>query len=319
MRRLFLRHLIPIVLLTMSCANPAASSSATPQMTQTATWQPPRQSTTALPSPMSRQTEELVDDPHGIIRPTLTATSQPTATLNPTPLSWDLLAPGIEATFVPVNLPGGTATSYAYVVRIDPSRVTFRIHYDPEQPRLMEEWQAATGAGVVVNAGFFAGNNTPVGRIVTEGREYGYPLNYGEETIGVAGVFGVVDGAVDLYAIGRSSFSPRGLRFDEAVESYPMLVLPGNQPVYPTETGEAARRTVIGLDSQHRVIILVCDVPIFTLHQLADWLASSDLQVDSALNLDGGRSSGLMVWLRGGNKLIPSYVPVPIIIAVYPN
>jgi hypothetical protein len=181
---------------------------------------------------------------------------------------------------VPINLEGETVTFYAYAVRVDPSQVMFRIHYDPEQPRLMEEWQAATGAGVVVNAGFFAGNNTPVGRIVVDGQEYGYPLNYGDGTIGVAGIFGVVDGAVDLYAVGRSSFSPRGLRFDE-VESYPRWFYLGiNQSTRPRLGGRTTACN--GLDNQRRVIILVCDVPVFTLHQLADWLAASNLQVDSA-------------------------------------
>jgi len=170
---------------------------------------------------------------------------------------------------------------------------------------------------MVLNAGFFSGNNTPVGRIVAGGDLFGFPLNYGARTIGVAGLFTVLDGEVELYAIGRSSYSPRGMRFDETVESYPVLVLPGRQPVYPTETGERARRTVIGLDDQRRVIVLISDLPVFSLHELAEWLAASDLNLDSALNLDGGRSSGLAVNLPGEDRVIPSYVPLPIVIGIY--
>jgi uncharacterized protein YigE (DUF2233 family) len=241
-----------------------------------------------------------------------------TITLTPTP--WERLAPGVEQRLIPYSLPEEEeAIVYLYALRLEPSRVTFQVRYDREQPRYMDEWLIETGVDIVLNAGFFSGNNTPVGRIVMGGDLFGFPLNYGEGTIGVAGLFTVLAGEVELYAIGRASYTPRGMSFDEAVESYPMLVLPGRQPVYPTETGERARRTVIGLDDQRRVIILVSDLPVFSLHELAGWLAQSDLNLDSALNLDGGRSSGLMVGLSGGGRLISSYVPLPIIIAIEVN
>jgi hypothetical protein len=99
-----------------------------------------------------------------------------------------------------------------------------------------------------------------------------------------------------------------------------MLLLPGRQPTYPVDTGETARRTVIALDQQGYVVILLIDLPIFTLHGLSLWLAESDLGLDSALNLDGGRSSGLAAAIPGGEStLLPAYVPLPIVIGVYPR
>ena len=98
-----------------------------------------------------------------------------------------------------------------------------------------------------------------------------------------------------------------------------MLLLPGRQPTFPTETNKLAQRTVIALDDQGHVVILLIDLPIFSLHELSKWLANSDLELDSALNLDGGRSSGLAVTLSSGVKLIPSYVPLPVVIAIYPR
>jgi uncharacterized protein YigE (DUF2233 family) len=220
---------------------------------------------------------------------------------------------------VPAQRADNDAIFYLYALRIEPSRVTFKMHYEEGQAQTIEEWQSTLGTGIILNGGFFSGGYTPVGRIVKDGVMYGFPLNYGEGTIGVAGLFTVLDGEVALYSIGRSSYSPRGMRFDEAVESYPVLLLPGRQPTYPTETGERARRTVIGLDDRGRVIVLVSDLPVFSLHELSGWLAQSDLNLDSALNLDGGRSTGIAVSLAGGSTLIPSYVPVPIVISIHPN
>lgn len=253
------------------------------------------------------------------ITPTPVRTAMPTLipTITPTPIPWTHLASGIDQQFIPVWNENLQSTFYVYALRIDPAKVTFRVEYEQGQAKTIEEWQAATGAQIVLNGGFFSGNYTPVGRIVSNGVLYGFPLNYGEKTIGVSGLFTVLDGDPALYALGRSSYSPRGMRFDEAIESYPILLLPGRQPTYPTETGERARRTVIGLDDQNRVIVLVCDVPIFSLHELSGWLTQVDLNMDTALNLDGGRSTGLVAVSANGYTDIPAYVPLPIVLAIY--
>jgi hypothetical protein len=53
------------------------------------------------------------------------------------------------------------------------------------------------------------------------------------------------------------------------------------------------------------------------LFELSNWLASSGMGFDSVLNLDGGRSSGLVVNLPGETKTISALVPLPIVIAFY--
>jgi uncharacterized protein YigE (DUF2233 family) len=275
---------------------------------------------TGIPSPFVRETETLTPLAPTTVAELATATDKPVPTASPTitatPAPWDQLAPGIEERWVPVDF--DIPEQVVYAVRIDPSEVTFQIHYEAGSAQSVEEWQAATGAAVIVNGGFFSGSYTPVGRIVMDGVMYGFPLNYGERSIGVAGLFTVLDGEVEMYAIGRSDYSPRGMRFDQAIESYPVLLLPGRQPTYPEETNEEARRTLIGIDDQKRVIILVSNVQ-FTLHEIADWLAESDLNLDTALNLDGGRSTGISVNTPGHSLTIPAYVPLPIMIAVYPK
>lgn len=310
------RFAVTVLCLTLSAC---ARLSAAPVSTATPSPEPARP--LALVTLAATSTPASTPSPVPIQRQTSTPrpTTTPTPTLTPTPASWTRLAPGIEERYVPAQRTDNDAIFYLYALRIDPSRVTFRVHYQEGEAQTIEEWQSTIGTGIILNGGFFSGGYTPVGRIVMDGTMYGFPLNYGEGTIGVAGLFTVLDGEVALYSIGRSSYSPRGMRFDEAVESYPLLLLPGRQPTYPTETGERARRTVIGLDDHGRVMVLVSDLPIFSLHELSGWLAQSDLNIDSALNLDGGRSTGIAVSLPGGSTLIPSYVPVPIVIGIYPD
>lgn len=300
------------LVLFMACSNIAARD--IPAITQTpnhhysATRMTPLLSSPTLSlSATPTKTDLLLDSPTVVASPSSTQT----------PPIWTNLTPGIGERYIPVNAPDSEEPFYIYALRLDPTRVVFQVHYDREQARSIEEWQAATGAAIVLNGGFFSGNNTPVGRIVVDGWLYGYPLDYGDDSVGVPGLFAVLDNKVSIYGLGRSSFSPRGLRFDYAVESYPLLLLPGGQPTFPVDTGKLARRTVIGVDEWGYVIILLSDTPSLSLHELADWLAGSDLYLDSALNLDGGRSSGLMVSLRGETRYFPAYVPLPIVIGVY--
>lgn len=248
----------------------------------------------------------------------------PTVYISPTPAptlappAWKPIAPGISRVYLPVPTPGTSEPSYFYALRIDPSRVTFKVIYDQKLPHTVDEWSGITKAAIVFNAGFFTGGNTPNGRIITDGTLYGSTLNYGNDSIGVRGLFAVTGQRVDIYALGRADYNPQGLRFDQAVEAYPLLVLPGGQPAFPEDTHNRARRTVIGLDQDNQVIVVISDIPLYSLYELAQWTASSNLGLDSALNLDGGRSTGIEVSLPNEQKLINSYVPVPIVITINP-
>jgi hypothetical protein len=57
----------------------------------------------------------------------------------------------------------------------------------------------------------------------------------------------------------------------------------------------------------------------FTLREMADWLSRSDLEVDSALNLDGGSSTGLYLSDGALQEAIDSFVPLPIVLLVDPQ
>ncbi|MBK8433301.1 MAG: phosphodiester glycosidase family protein [Chloroflexi bacterium] len=50
----------------------------------------------------------------------------------------------------------------------------------------------------------------------------------------------------------------------------------------------------------------------FTLHQLSTWLTASDLELDIALNLDGGPSTGLV--LADPSLTIPAFSTLPIVL-----
>ena len=103
----------------------------------------------------------------------------------------------------------------------------------------------------------------------------------------------------------------------ESVESFPMLLLPGGlpNPDIPNDP-RVARRTVVAVDRSGNVLFIVTSGSAFTLGGMAIWLANSDLDIDTALNFDGGSSSGLAVWTPTGVWGVDSFSEVPAVITV---
>ncbi|MFQ5419744.1 MAG: phosphodiester glycosidase family protein, partial [Anaerolineae bacterium] len=99
-----------------------------------------------------------------------------------------------------------------------------------------------------------------------------------------------------------------------ALQSFPMLVKPGGKLGFPDEDGQPSRRTVIAQDRDGRFLFIIAPWGKFTLHQLSAFLVNSDLDLDIALNLDGGSSSGLL-W--ADNQGVQAMTAVPAVIAVY--
>ena len=88
------------------------------------------------------------------------------------------------------------------------------------------------------------------------------------------------------------------------------------EPLNPADAddGRPARRTVVAQDYQGRILFIVAPRGYLSLHELARFLAESDLDLDVALNLDGGASTGL--WLRTDEMSVESdsLIPVPSVI-----
>jgi uncharacterized protein YigE (DUF2233 family) len=193
------------------------------------------------------------------------------------------------------------------IFRIDPAAYEFQVAYHPGAPQTLAQWQAETGALLVVNGGFFTEAYVATGLTVIDGQSSGQ--SYGD----FAGMFAVDGTGPAVRWLGERPYNPdEPLRF--AVQSFPMLVKPGGQIGYPDEDGQASRRTVVGQDGDGRILFILAPWGSFTLHQLSAWLAESDLNLDVALNLDGGTSTGLH--LAGPEMVIPAFTRLPIVIVV---
>jgi uncharacterized protein YigE (DUF2233 family) len=238
------------------------------------------------------------------------AVANPTTTPTPIPpdSGWDRLRPGLERRLI--NLVDGqnNLIESIYLLRLEPDQFEFRLGYRPGRPQTLREWQAETEALLVVNGGYFTENQIATGLIVMDGVAGG--VGYGD----FAGMLAISDTGPELRWLRERPYSAdEPLRY--ALQSFPLLVRPDGQPAFPDEDGRRSRRTVIGQDRNGRLLFLVTNWGHFSLHQLSQWLGQSDLDLQIALNLDGGTSSGLL--LADPAEGIPAFVLLPLVITVH--
>jgi hypothetical protein len=233
----------------------------------------------------------------------------------PPDTGWQSLVAGVELREIDVTVDLERPTERLRIVRLDPGQVEFRVRYSPDDPRMVSTWGAEAGSVLVVNGAYFAppdeGGGT-IGLLVSDGQAWGTPLD------SYAGMFAVTaSGDVSVRWLEQSPYDSQE-RLAQAVQSFPVLVKPGGVMGFPAQAddGTPARRTTVAQDGDGNVLFIVAPRGTLGLHELAVFLAESDLDIEVALNLDGGGSTGL--WLAAGDARveIDSYTPVPSVISV---
>jgi uncharacterized protein YigE (DUF2233 family) len=235
-------------------------------------------------------------------------TRAPTAAPVPPDTGWRIITPGIEYRELRVTF--DDRSDRLRLARVDPAQARLRVVYNPDSPRRVSEWLVSTQAQVVINGNYFDPQNRALGLIIADGARTG--VNYE----GFGGMLAISENTVKVrWNVSESYRQDEALTY--AMQNFPMLVLPGGEANTQIDDNERlAPRSVVAQDRSGRVVFLVSPSLMFTLTGLGQWLASSDLDIDTALNLDGGTSTGML--LREGNQTLgtDSWVNVPSVIVV---
>lgn len=245
----------------------------------------------------------------------LVPTRMPTLAPSPTAAEnadsgWIVAASGIEVRTFVIDEGVADTSVPVYAVRLDPATIRLRIRYDPDAPQLLRTWFVAHRPLVAVNGGFFTAENRATALIVSDGTVYG--TSYA----GFGGMLAAApDGRIWIQALRDEPYDP-DIPLDQAIQSFPMLIYPGGVVASINDNGQRARRTVVAMDRAGRMLLIVCPTSAFSLQELATWLASSDLEIDRALNLDGGSSSGIFVSAGTVRWQIDSFAALPSVLLI---
>jgi exopolysaccharide biosynthesis protein len=241
---------------------------------------------------------------------------QPIATPLPPPTStpntgWQTIAPGLERrNYDPDPL---NPITRMVALRIDPTQYSFRTHYQPGQAHSTTEWAMALPQAVAfVNANFFDQADEVLGLLVTDG------VVYGHSYMDRGGTFLVQNGQPRIRANQREPY--QGEPLEQAVQAFPMLVLDSLAAFTDTIQDRSTRRTIVAQDSSGRIILLATPVLGLTLRDLSAYLPTTDMNIMTAFNLDGGRSTMMVINIDGTSEtVVGSIDSVPAVLVVYPR
>ena len=204
----------------------------------------------------------------------------------------------------------GSTSGYVTIVRFDPNAYRISVKYDVTNAGLLSEWFKALKPLVVINGGYFDEQGRATALVVFDG------IRRGESYNGFGGMVVINEqGQFELRSLRQQPYDANE-NLQQAMQSAPMLIQPGGELSQLDPDRDRSRRTVIARDTEGRILLLVSDMPTFTLPELAQALKDSDLQLDAALNLDGGRSTGLFLKTDAASVSINSMEKLPLVLTV---
>jgi uncharacterized protein YigE (DUF2233 family) len=227
---------------------------------------------------------------------------------------WSRVQPGLEKRVKDVYNAQNQHVESLHIWRLDQRYFRLDVAYD-DRPQSLDAWQTQTNAAIVLNGGYYSIDGEryfPDGLTIVDGQASG-------RSFGASGGMLAIDGErSELRWLAQEPYNSSE-PLQAALQSFPMLVEPGGVLGYGSEreSHAQARRTVIAQDKAGRLLFMVAPRGYFTLHQLSRYLTDSDLNLDLAINLDGGGSTGILV--ANPRELIAPTRPIPFVILVYPR
>lgn len=149
----------------------------------------------------------------------------------------------------------------------------------------------------VLNAGYFHDDHLPSGWVQKQGKRFGKRSFDADRSAYV--LLG------DTPRILSGSTNTSTIEVD-AFQSYPWLIRE-RKTVFTQETGQYARRTFVGVDTDGVWYVGVVPSESVTLFQLAQLLSNVPTKWRHVINLDGGPSTGLMARVNGEEDRFDSF------------
>jgi hypothetical protein len=222
--------------------------------------------------------------------------------------TWYSIKPGIALRYEHWSSPGDNDDTVT-IVRMNPKDIHLSVDYHPNEPTDIRGWMQQTHATVLINGGYFDQDDHATALIISNGQVTGTSYE------GFGGMLSVnKQGTIQLRSLRTQPYTPTE-QLEQATQSSPMLMVDGKRTQFSADAA-SQRRTVVAMDKQGNLLFIISPNEAFSLDELADLLVASDLSLETALNLDGGASTGLAIDTGQHQQVIDSITALPIVIAV---
>lgn len=214
--------------------------------------------------------------------------------------TWQTVSPGME--YLDLRYRSLSQWSHIHAFRIDLQTLQLSVLRAKDLP--VEDASAPTfrrhGQGLLaINGGFFSPNKTPLGLRISN-----YQILNPFRQISWWGVFSVQNRRAKISS-SRDFVLKKNIEF--AIQAGPRLLIDGD---IPSLRPGFANRSVLGINAQGKVLIIVTEnLPISTT-DMAEMLKKPPFNCVDALNLDGGSSSQLHAKINLFRLNVPGFSQV---------
>jgi exopolysaccharide biosynthesis protein len=231
--------------------------------------------------------------------------------------NWRSIQKGIEYRRIALERSEPSYTLELKLLRFDQKSIVARILYSGEiqlKGATAKTFADTSGAIAAINASYFDEKGRPLAYLKTAEKEINRTVS---KHALYTGVFGVRDGTP--FVMHRDEFQPA--QVSQALQCGPLL-LSGGAPVETMAgLGRYARRAVIGIDKNRRLMIGVTDAVAggLSFAELQELFGGSRWQIDTSdlLNLDGGGSAQLYVKSGKFEEYVTGTSDVPVAIGFF--
>jgi uncharacterized protein YigE (DUF2233 family) len=218
--------------------------------------------------------------------------------------SWQDIGKGLNFTRLEV-LDKQTPVECLEVVRIDPNLNSFRVFHG--SPQRISKWQENTHAVVIFNGSYFTSQGQPCGALLMDGVVCGPLKNSAMRGMFVAEPRGVSPDLprATILDLTATPVEVKKLPWSQGLMSFPLL-LDSKGAIRVKNSELQSQRTVICTDRKGNILVCHTAGDYFTLYELAKFLKTTPLDIDTALNLDGGSKAQLLINTPQFNFASPS-------------
>ncbi|HEC99415.1 MAG TPA: phosphodiester glycosidase family protein [Proteobacteria bacterium] len=248
-----------------------------------------------------------------------------------TPLTYQEIGPGLWFTKVEIYKEKQKVETLI-LVKVDPKKNRFRVLHD-KNAKTIEKWQEVTGASVIFNGSYFRENFEPCGLIISDGQIKGHVRNRYMKGMFLAEPQKINSPQAAIIDLTKMSLVSNNLPWSQGLQSFPMLI-DKNGTIRVNQSDLRASRTAICTTKDGYVIVVHSEETYFTLYDLANFLKKMPVDVEHALNLDGGMAAELCIRTGGLNYTHYGYqmsnytgefslkglqAKIPLVVGVFPR
>ena len=178
------------------------------------------------------------------------------------------------------------------VARMPNDQWAWSMQNDPQAPKKVNAWRQELKSNLVINGSYFTETNQPSGFYQLGSKAKRVKLPEPNQDRGYTGLVGVIDGKLQLGYLPYLRLESRVMEYDSAFLSFPTL-LAGGKSMVETDSNKLSSRTVVAQDEDGNVFVIMTEKGNVSLFELAQWLKNQPENFQTAINMDGGPSSGI--------------------------